>query len=109
MIGWGRTSYPGVIPNDLQYLPSRTISFETCKNAWSVEFIVNSEICTFTREGQGACHGDSGGPLVSGSDGNFKLIGLVSWGAPCAIGMPDVYTRVSSFADWVRTVTGLKI
>jgi secreted trypsin-like serine protease len=42
--------------------------------------------------------GDSGGPLVT-LDG--ALIGIVSWGVPCGKGLPDVYTRVSPFKDWI--------
>lgn len=42
--------------------------------------------------------GDSGGPLAY----NGSLVGVVSYGtAICAIGQPDVYTRVSSFVDWI--------
>ncbi|XP_068905393.1 chymotrypsin-1-like [Tenebrio molitor] len=103
LIGWGRTSYPGSIPNDLQHLPLKSVPYEQCKNAWINQegTILESEICTLTQRGQGACHGDSGGPLISQDGGNAKLIGLVSWGSPCAVGMPDVYTRVSAFRDWI--------
>ncbi|KAJ3653901.1 hypothetical protein Zmor_013127 [Zophobas morio] len=107
LIGWGRTSYPGNIPNDLQYLPTRTTTYASCKNSWPTETIVETEICAFTQAGQGACHGDSGGPLISAESG--QLIGLVSWGAPCALGAPDVYTRVSSFIDWVKDNSGLDL
>lgn len=41
--------------------------------------------------------GDSGGPLVA----NGSQIGIVSFGRPCAVGYPDVYTRVSSFTSWI--------
>jgi Trypsin len=41
---------------------------------------------------------DSGGPLVL----NDRLIGVVSFGSTiCASGQPDVYTRISSFYDWI--------
>lgn len=43
--------------------------------------------------------GDSGGPLASGS----TVIGLVSWGIACALGVPDVYARVSSHRNWIIT------
>nr|CAD7405455.1 unnamed protein product [Timema cristinae] len=41
--------------------------------------------------------GDSGGPLVA----NGALVGIVSWGQPCALGVPDVYVRVSDYIDWI--------
>lgn len=46
--------------------------------------------------------GDSGGPLAVGN----LLIGVVSYGTSiCGLGIPDVYTRVSLFANWIRTTT----
>nr|CAD7461459.1 unnamed protein product [Timema tahoe] len=45
-----------------------------------------------------AGQGDSGGPLVFGG----RVIGIVSWGDPCALGVPDVYVRVSEFIDWIN-------
>lgn len=42
--------------------------------------------------------GDSGGPLAE----NGKVVGIVSWGMPCARGYPDVYTRVFSFKNWIE-------
>lgn len=42
--------------------------------------------------------GDSGGPLVAEN----AQIGVVSWGRPCAKGVPDVFTRVYSYRDWIN-------
>ncbi|KAL6448595.1 hypothetical protein ACFW04_000459 [Cataglyphis niger] len=50
-----------------------------------------------TLSGWGTTRGDSGSPLVA----NGTQIGIVSFGQPCAVGYPDVYTRVSSFASWI--------
>nr|CAD7578391.1 unnamed protein product [Timema californicum] len=43
--------------------------------------------------------GDSGGPLAFGG----RVVGIVSWGSPCALGFPDVYVRVSEYVDWITT------
>ena len=42
--------------------------------------------------------GDSGGPLVIGG---FQ-IGIASYVQPCAAGVPDVYSRVWSYKDWIQ-------
>lgn len=58
----------------------------------------NITLCAYSgKVGVGTCKGDSGGPLVS----NFKLIGISSWGLPCAKGYPDGFTRISEFAEWI--------
>lgn len=50
--------------------------------------------------GTGTCFGDSGGPLISDN----KLIGIVSFARICALGYPDGYTRISTYADWIDQV-----
>ena len=56
--------------------------------------------------GLGTCKGDSGGPLqCQSSDGKWFQVGITSWGQPCAhAGVPDVFTRVSYFRDWIQNV-----
>jgi secreted trypsin-like serine protease len=44
--------------------------------------------------------GDSGGPLMLADDG--CQIGIVSWGIGCATNTYGVYTRISSFRDWIE-------
>ena len=41
--------------------------------------------------------GDSGSALVA----NRQIVGLMSWGVPCAKNLPDVFTRVSMYRDWI--------
>lgn len=99
--GWGLTSVGGNIPDRLQYAPLTSITVQDCQNRISqINPIFPTHLCTFTRFGQGACNGDSGGPLVIGG----AQAGIVSWGRPCAAGYPDVFTRVSSYADWIQAV-----
>lgn len=85
-----------------------TIDNDECRDRHTnpfANFVHNSTLCAFRKIGQGACHGDSGGPLIAGR----KLVGLVSWGNPCARGYPDGYTRVSSHIDWISNHTGINV
>ncbi|XP_032521740.2 chymotrypsin-1-like [Danaus plexippus] len=101
LTGWGTTSYPGHLPNDLMQLQLKAVSYEDCKEAHnSTNAVFETEICAMTKSGEGACHGDSGGPLVR----EGRQVGIVSWGIPCARGKPDVYTKVESYMAWIEQV-----
>ncbi|XP_050663910.1 chymotrypsin-2-like [Leptidea sinapis] len=98
LTGWGRLSYPGNLPDKLQMINLTSLSVKDCKNIYTfISPVFDSQICSLTKSGEGACHGDSGGPLVE----NGKVVGIVSWGVPCARGYPDVYSRVYSFKEWI--------
>lgn len=62
-----------------------------------------------TLEGVGA-PGDSGGPAFIEADGRLLLVGVSSAsmnGKPGTYGVVDVYTRISSYVDWIeRTIAG---
>merc|ERR1711911_22633 len=59
-------------------------------------------ICAGTK-GRDTCQGDSGGPLVVNVNERFVLLGVTSWGIECgAEGKPGLYTKVSSFIDWIN-------
>lgn len=65
--------------------------------------------------GEDSCVGDSGGPLMLQDGSQWLLAGIVSWGpwdesdpniAKCAEpGLPGVYTRVSSYTNWINQHT----
>ena len=58
----------------------------------------------------GVCVGDFGGPLMMfTSSQQWTLVGIISYGYGCFnSGKPSVYTRVTAFLDWIRSmnVTG---
>ncbi|VDO00567.1 unnamed protein product, partial [Rodentolepis nana] len=64
---------------------------------------INFEYVCFLRSNQF----DSGGPMMcrSGVDGQFILVGIISFGVNCASGYPGIYTRVNSYLDWIREIT----
>jgi len=56
-----------------------------------------------------SCNGDSGGPAYVRADGSWYLVGATSRATastvrPCGDG--GIYTRVSVFEDWIRSIPG---
>ena len=45
--------------------------------------------------------GDSGGPMTCKVDDTWYVVGVASFGVVFCQGVPMVYTRVSSYVDWV--------
>lgn len=70
--------------------------------------VTDRNLCAGSPQGgKDTCKGDSGGPLVAkNASGRYVQIGVTSWGHGCGeSNHPGVYTRVSAYADWIRTVT----
>ncbi|KAL3926562.1 MAG: hypothetical protein SGPRY_003242, partial [Prymnesium sp.] len=81
---------------------------ECAANYAGEEGVVISEsvICAgFPQGGRDSCQGDSGGPLFHMPTSSVSvLIGVVSWGAGCAVaGFPGVYARVASVKSWISS------
>lgn len=47
--------------------------------------------------------GDSGGPLMCEMEGRYYITGVMSWliNNCSARGFPNVFTRVTSYLDWI--------
>ncbi|XP_054747762.1 chymotrypsin-2-like [Anastrepha obliqua] len=91
-------------PTTLQTMNYHTITNQECKNS-GMEDLTETEICARGAILKGACSGDSGGPLVMKTDNGLRQVGIVSYGLfVCGVFsvIPDVYTRVSVFDDWMR-------
>lgn len=77
-----------------------------CKQAYtSFKTVIDDKvICAgYPEGGKDSCRGDSGGPLMWSKRKQFYLIGIVSYGfKECGHpGYPGVYTKVSSYMDWI--------
>ncbi|KOB77421.1 Uncharacterized protein OBRU01_04191 [Operophtera brumata] len=89
--GFGAQKVNGTSSTQMHVLTLPVFSQETCKYAMRyTREVADCMFCTFTKIGQGTCSDD-------------KLVGLVSWGIPCARGFPDVHARITPFFKWIRS------
>jgi secreted trypsin-like serine protease len=114
VVGWGAMSEePMILPDALLRLEAPIISDSTCQRFYGTSAPVNLShmFCAgYPEGGKDPCWGDSGGPFFLGdpaweepSDGHELLLGIVSWGEGCARSRkPGVYTRVSSYVNWIN-------
>ncbi|KAK4010820.1 brachyurin [Daphnia magna] len=109
--GWGRSSdlAAGISPI-LREVDAPCISNEQCALTYGAT-ITDGIICLSAADGKGSCNGDSGGPLSFINEGVHNQVGIVSFGpaAGCEIGLPAAFSRVSFYAKWISSITGLII
>ncbi|XP_011505257.1 PREDICTED: plasma kallikrein-like [Ceratosolen solmsi marchali] len=101
IIGWGTTSYPEGEPSEiLQMAKMKILKTQECITAtrYAIRAI---QVCAFNGNGVGTCIGDSGGPLI-----NTKgvLVGIASFCYLCAKGLPDVYTRIFYYLEFINRI-----
>ena len=99
-------------PRKLHEVDIEVIDPKECKAVYELlqvpDFVIgDTEICaTSPSGGKDSCFGDSGGPLIVANKGygsGYTQVGIVSWGPQCGNPLfPGVYTRVSSFSDWIE-------
>ncbi|XP_042228825.1 serine proteinase stubble-like [Homarus americanus] len=114
--GWGTLSDGGQASPKLMAVTLHTLTNAECEVSYGTRVTENMLCAGMTRGGKDSCQGDSGGPLVTlnSGTGRYQIIGIVSWGRGCGVaGSPGVYTRTSSYIDWILwhfendTTTGL--
>lgn len=109
--GWGLMANEKPT-EDLQYINVTIISNKQCEQEWNKELkdkkklMVDSFLCIDSTQGL-PCRGNSGGPLLL-NDATRTVVGIVSHGfdAQCRLRVPDIFTRVSSFVNWIEKHTG---
>jgi len=91
-----------VYPDQLHHVELGYVDPQECASRYvSIGFDIGDDVMCASDPSQDSCQGDSGGPLFD-KDNNV-LVGVVSWGYGCADPLlPGVYSRVSSFWEWVQ-------
>jgi len=109
--GWGKPSdaSAGISPV-LREVEAPCITNNECALTYGAT-IRATNICISTQGGKGSCNGDSGGPLSYVNGGVYNQVGVVSFGSSlgCEVGLPAGFSRVSAYADWISSVTGIVI
>jgi len=110
--GWGmqKAGTQGSVSKTLKVASIPLISSESCNaeevygnEINSVTFPDGMMCAGFLEGGTDSCSGDSGGPLSCNVDGQFQLLGVVSWGEGCAVkNKPGVYTKVFHYLKWIK-------
>ena len=107
--GWG-ISEPGVrrASNQLQGAELPVVQNTRCAQAPGIgEVLTDDMLCLGTASGETVtCSGDSGGPASVKFGDAWVLVGLTSFGLEKCVGSYGVFTRVSSFTEWIRQHTG---
>uniref|UniRef100_A0A8C6R585 Transmembrane protease serine n=1 Tax=Nannospalax galili TaxID=1026970 RepID=A0A8C6R585_NANGA len=109
--GWGSLTYGGNTVTDLRQGQVRIINTNVCNEPASYGGgVLSGMLCAGVPSGAvDACQGDSGGPLVQEDSRRlWFVVGIVSWGYQCGLpNKPGVYTRVTTYRDWIRQQTGV--
>lgn len=130
--GWGRLSSEGAFPKQLRRVNLDLVDDAQCLSRYNTgamtRYIASQMLCVLEdspsaiepddagdltpldEEGEGVCNYDSGGPLQYREDGQWRVVGLVSF-APrgnCASSdLPSVFTRVPAFLGWIEETVRL--
>ncbi len=112
VMGWGNTSTSGnSYSNILREVNLNFANFENCQHQYSAigQALTNNMFCAGGNGITDTCQGDSGGPIVRNINGEYRQVGIVSWGGTqaqsCAVkDYPGVYTTISNYSGWVASV-----
>ncbi|XP_034998813.2 chymotrypsin-like elastase family member 2A [Hippoglossus stenolepis] len=106
--GWGSYDNVGNTPTLLQVAPINIVEHSVCSQPnWWGSIALRTMVCAGGDGMISGCQGDSGGPLSCFTDGAWRVHGVVSYGPSGGcnqVTKPTVFTRVSSFLDWITSI-----
>ncbi|XP_047999727.1 chymotrypsin-2-like [Leguminivora glycinivorella] len=94
--GWDKTENSSNVVINLQQGTESIMSDESCLKNYP-NITTNSQFCAGSN-GQGYCSRYSGGPVIS----NGVQVGVVTSSDGCSDEYGAVYTKVSSYLDWIH-------
>lgn len=109
--GFGRTSDTSGPSQFLKWVETPLAPAEKCEKTFGKANFKDTNLCLDTVGGRSSCQGDSGGGLTVEVEGRRILAGIVSYGAAvsCTSNHPAVYTRVTSYLNWIQEKTKIHI
>uniref|UniRef100_A0A6G5A6U1 Putative trypsin-like serine protease n=1 Tax=Rhipicephalus microplus TaxID=6941 RepID=A0A6G5A6U1_RHIMP len=102
--GWGSLYIDGDTVDFLRQTSVTILPDKVCTTLFGKHGFSDTRQCCANKRSKGACKGDSGGPLmVRNKAGRFQQVGIVSYLMGTCGGdyNPQVYTRVTSYSDWL--------
>ncbi|XP_067652823.1 serine protease 33-like [Haliotis asinina] len=104
--GWGSTNGVGDRMR-LQEVRVNVATNSACHGYYGNN-VTTRDVCAGLGD-KSACGGDSGSPLSCLVKGRWFVVGVVSWGDDGCQGRPTVFTRISAYLSWIKSVTGIDI
>ncbi|XP_045478559.1 serine protease Hayan-like isoform X2 [Harmonia axyridis] len=107
--GWGDTEMAGEGSNILQKAKLTAVPLQKCNVTYltrASKYLLSTQICASDNKSD-TCQGDSGGPLQVQNIANssvYSIVGITSYGIGCGSKYPGIYTRVSSYLDWIEEI-----
>ncbi|XP_042567792.1 duodenase-1-like [Cyprinus carpio] len=102
--GWGRLKTNGTASDRLMETNVMVMNNEKCESKWTkTAFSASLMMCVYGDGG--SCEGDSGGPLICGD----TAVGVSSFGDPDLCNspeLPEVYTKISAYLQWIKSLIG---
>lgn len=109
--GFGRYTDSTGPSQQLRWVQNTIVSNSVCEKTYGKANVRATNLCLEGTGGRSSCQGDSGGGLHLQLNGRNVLVGIVSFGAAagCTLNYPAVYTKVTSYLDWIQEKTAIKI
>ncbi|XP_055680182.1 uncharacterized protein LOC129788161 [Lutzomyia longipalpis] len=107
--GWGKKTIEGELTDILLQSRVPILSNAKCQLAYGDHIRIHEgHICggKLEKKAGAPCVGDSGGGLQcrEGHTGSWILVGITSFGWNCSLKLPDVFTRITYYVQWINKV-----